>query len=233
MDYRRALLDTIAKTESPGYNVVYGGSRFSDFADHPRRAVPITSGPNRGKTSSAAGRYQFLGSTWDAYRDKLDLPDFSPGSQDEAAWSLASDVYKRKTGRELESALASGDDDAIAGVGKALSGTWTSLPGGIEQGQGGKRFVSAFKRGLGSETDDGSQAQNIAAAFPSGRAARAFSSLVDEPPHNDRSWRESLLESFGSEDKQPQKIPGSRYPEWLLIKRPAAAHPLQIHFSAR
>src|SRR5262249_9807245 len=28
----RALLDTIASTESPGYDVIYGGRRFTDFS---------------------------------------------------------------------------------------------------------------------------------------------------------------------------------------------------------
>lgn len=148
---KQALLDAIAGKESAGrYDVMYGGGRFSDFIDHPRKAMPIKSGPNAGKTSSAAGRYQFLGKTWDQYRNKLGLPDFSPASQDAAAWALASDVYKGKTGNDLQQALASGDPNTIAGVGKALAGTWTSLPGGIEQGQGANQFVSAYQKALGT-----------------------------------------------------------------------------------
>jgi hypothetical protein len=55
----RQLLDTIAGSESPGYNTMYGGGQFEGFADHPRQAIPITSGPNAGKTSSAAGDISF------------------------------------------------------------------------------------------------------------------------------------------------------------------------------
>jgi muramidase (phage lysozyme) len=144
---RRALLDTIAGPESAGrFDVMYGGGRFKDFSDHPRVPVRITSGPNAGKTSSAAGKYQFLGPTWDEYRAKLGLKDFTPRSQDAAAWALASDVYRKKTGGDLERVLSYGSPEMLANVGKVLSGTWTSLPGGIEQGTNTNKFVQEFNR---------------------------------------------------------------------------------------
>lgn len=143
--YQRQLLDAIAARESPAYNVMYGGRRFYDYSRHPGIAVPIRSGPNAGKTSSAAGRYQFLQSTWNKYQKKLHLPDFSPASQDQGAWALAKDAYYAKTGGgNLDAALLSNDPRQIAGVGRALNGTWTSLPGGIEQGQGVNEFVKRF-----------------------------------------------------------------------------------------
>jgi muramidase (phage lysozyme) len=144
----RALLDTIASTEAPGYNVIYGGRTFSSYADHPRIAVPIASGPNVGLTSSAAGRYQFLGSSWDRQAATLGLKDFSPANQDAAAWNYAKEVYKAKTGGDLEAALKSGDPNKIAQVGRALNGTWTSLPGGIEAGTNSSRFANTFNANL-------------------------------------------------------------------------------------
>lgn len=144
---QKALLDTIAGTESPGYNVMYGGKRFDSYADHPRVAVPIGSGPNTGKTSSAAGRYQFLGSTWDAQAKKLGLKDFSPENQDVAAWDLAATTYAQKTGRDLNADL--NDPNARGNIGQALSGVWTSLPGGIEAGTNQNRFASAYANNLG------------------------------------------------------------------------------------
>lgn len=152
-EYQRALLNTIAGPESAGsYNVMYSpGARryFSDYSDHPRSPAVIARGPNAGRTSDAAGKYQFLSSTWRAYKDKLGLTDFSPPSQDRAAWALAVDDYKRRSGgRDLLQDLQSGDPRVIAGIGRNLSGTWTSLPGGIEQGIGQDAFVSAFMRNL-------------------------------------------------------------------------------------
>jgi muramidase (phage lysozyme) len=119
-----ALLNTIAGTESPDYNVIHGGARFNSYADHPRVPVLITYGPHKGKTSDAAGRYQFLSRTWDEAKRALNLPDFSPASQDKAAWWLAQRDYRTNTGRDLNADLASGD---ISKVRSGLSPTWEGL----------------------------------------------------------------------------------------------------------
>lgn len=137
-----ALLDAIAGTESPGYDVLYGGGKFSGYGDHPRQLVSIQSGPNAGLKSSAAGRYQFLQDTWDEAQQALGLPDFSPESQDEAAWWLAQRDYAAQTGRNLQSDLA--DSTALGGIAQALAGTWTSLPGGIEATTTGNRFANDY-----------------------------------------------------------------------------------------
>jgi muramidase (phage lysozyme) len=137
----RALLDTIAATESPGYDVLYGGRKFTDFSQHPNIAVPKRSGPNKGKTSTAAGRYQFIFSTWTAIRRELRLADFTPQSQDKAAWHLAQTEYQRREQRGLLNDLKNRQLDR---VGPALHSQWTSLPGGVEQGVNANRFVKNY-----------------------------------------------------------------------------------------
>jgi muramidase (phage lysozyme) len=160
--YQKALLNTIAGPESGGrYNVIYGGGKFDDFSKHPGQAVRIQTGPNAGRTSSAAGKYQFLGPTWDDQAGKLGLTDFSPANQDRAAWNLAAETYKAKTGQDLDAVLQSGDPTALANVGKVLNPIWTSLPGGIEQGTNTDRFVSTYQRALNAGASP-AQAQQVA-----------------------------------------------------------------------
>lgn len=177
----RALLDVIASSESGGkdaYRKMYGGGLFSSFADHPRIRHLIRSGPNAGRTSSAAGRYQFLVGTWDKMAKKLGLTDFSPASQDKAAWQLAAEAYRRNTGGDLAAALKSGDPNVIAGVGRALRGEWTSLPGGIEQGQNSgaflKRFGAALSRQRTAMEDKGAQGQTPIARLGDDMMRRNF-----------------------------------------------------------
>ena len=92
----RALLGRIASGEATSYDMLYGGGKFQGYGDHPRVYQPITSGPDVGQKTSAAGLYQFLGSTWDQQAKKLGLKDFSPANQDTAAWDLAQTEYKAR-----------------------------------------------------------------------------------------------------------------------------------------
>lgn len=149
----RALLDRIAQTESAGrYNVRYGGRgdiTFQGYGDHPRVAEPITSGPDVGKTSTAAGRYQFIAPTWDMERQKLGLTDFSPANQDAAAWDLAQTEYRNRTGKDLLTTLKSGQTSDVL---PNLSGQWSSLPGGRQPA--GRVVASSVSGGPGFTAED-------------------------------------------------------------------------------
>ncbi len=127
--YERALLDTIAFAEgtynrpNSGYQTMFTGRQFSDLTRHPRMI-------NRGGgyASDAAGRYQFLSTTWNS----LGLGAFTPQNQDIGALMLA-----RRRGVNPATPLTR------AGIDK-LSPEWASFPtlktGTSYYGQGGKSF---------------------------------------------------------------------------------------------
>ncbi len=96
------------------YRMLFGGRLFSGYEKHPDIAVTIGD-----LTSTAAGAYQILYRTWQAVHAALQLPDFSPQSQDRAAIELI-----RRRGA-LEDVLAGRFSDAIYKCRKE----WASLPG--------------------------------------------------------------------------------------------------------
>ena len=136
----RALLDAIAGSESPGYNTVFGGQKFKDYKKHPEIDVPIPWRP--GETSNAAGRYQFLSTTYNPIAKSLKLKDFSPDSQDRAAWELARTTYgdENKLKQDLRR-------DPVS-VASRLSGKWSSLPGGSERNDATDSFEKRFRSSL-------------------------------------------------------------------------------------
>ena len=127
---RRALLNTIRFAEgtwlggSPeGYRTIYGGGKVASLERHPEITV------SRGYVSAAAGAYQFLPSTWDAAARRLDLDDFGPEAQDQAALHL---IEERGALRRFDRA------GLCAEVLARLAPEWASLPshgGGSYYGQ--------------------------------------------------------------------------------------------------
>jgi len=144
-----AVLDTIAWSEigpallaksDDGYNVLVGATAavpltFPDYSQHPKVL-------NRVFNSTAAGRYQFIFSTWYALQEELHLPDFSPMSQDYAAIQLIHEC----------DAIA----DAAAGyldrVVRKCAPIWASLPGaGYHQRENRMADLIAAYKAAGGE----------------------------------------------------------------------------------
>ena len=122
---RRAFLDAIAfcegtdngrqQTRNHGYDVVVGGSLFTDYSKHPNRLIKL----RPGLSSSAAGRYQLLSKYFDTYKKQLGLPDFGQASQDQIA------LQQINERRALEDIDAGRIREAVEKCNK----TWASLPG--------------------------------------------------------------------------------------------------------
>lgn len=130
----KAFLDALAWSEGTstcpatkcnGYDVIVTGidgipELFRDFSDHPfnngRRSKVIN---NKGLTSNASGRYQFMLKDWAHYKALLHLPDFSPESQDKWAIQL---IKERKALPDIEAGN-------IASAISKCRNIWASLPG--------------------------------------------------------------------------------------------------------
>lgn len=138
--YIRALMRTITASEahdSQPYTLLYGGDRAWDLSRHPNRCVRIVAGPNVGNCTTAAGRYQFINTTWDKMAKRYHPQPsgflfwrnygFQPEYQDAVVYRWLSD--KDAWGVDISKQLRKG---RVNDVLRRLSGTWTSLGYGIE-----------------------------------------------------------------------------------------------------
>ena len=110
-----ATAEGTAKLGDNGYNVLVGGSLFTGYADHPRKAVYL---PKYKIKSTAAGRYQILSRYYTFYKKLLKLKDFSPASQD----AIAIQMIKE------QGALQDVDEGRVDVAIKKVSNIWASLP---------------------------------------------------------------------------------------------------------
>ncbi|MDS1141707.1 glycoside hydrolase family 104 protein [Pusillimonas sp. SM2304] len=120
-----AFLDAIGFTEGTdnnrqltndeGYDVIVGGSLFTDYSHHPNKLVRV----NAKLSSTAAGRYQILHRFWVIYQKRMNLPDFGPISQDLYAIQQLKEqgAYGRIQAGEFEKAVM------------RCNNIWASLPG--------------------------------------------------------------------------------------------------------
>ncbi|MGV2827323.1 glycoside hydrolase family 24 protein [Myxosarcina sp. GI1(2024)] len=138
--YIRALMRTITASESNvarPYNVIYGGQLVEDLSEHPEICVPIVAGPNVGKCSTAAGRYQMLDFTWENQAKRYHPRpsglwwwrsfSFAAEYQDVVVHDWLSD--RRAWNADIPQLLRQGKTYRVL---RLLSGTWTSLGYGIE-----------------------------------------------------------------------------------------------------
>jgi muramidase (phage lysozyme) len=155
----RALMRTISMSESnyPNpYAIIHGGEYIQDYTQHPDHCTKITVGPNTGRCSTAAGRYQFLTTTWtEKSRIYHPLPSrfivwerfsFEPQYQDAVMYAWLNDP--EAWGTDLRVQLQQG---AIEDVLARLSGTWTSLGYGIETNSMSAKLPELYSKFLKEE----------------------------------------------------------------------------------
>jgi len=116
----RKMLDLIANGEGVkyGYNTLFGNQRFDSLQTHPNVRKEFTQTDGKKNYTTAAGRYQFLNSTWQELAKRYGLKDFSPRNQDIAALALMAQKGAIKN-------VVNGD---FKGAVSKLGSTWASLP---------------------------------------------------------------------------------------------------------
>ncbi|WP_333282569.1 MULTISPECIES: glycoside hydrolase family 24 protein [unclassified Microcoleus] len=160
--YIRALMRTISASESNvsrPYHVVYGGKYILDLSRHPDWCVRIVNGPNKGKCTTAAGRYQFLTTTWnDKAKRYHPRPgnfvwwqdySFEPEDQDAVVYAWLSDrkFWKADIPQMLR-------EERLTDVLRMLSGTWTSLGYGIENNSMSSSLPKVYREMLRQELEN-------------------------------------------------------------------------------
>lgn len=126
--------DLLAHSDN-GYNVLYGGGLFESYIDHPRKVISVN-----GITSTAAGKYQILAHIFDYYKASLQLPDFSPTSQDKIALQLI---------KEVKADILINDGQFQEAI-KRCSTRWASLPGSLyRQHTNNMTYLEAYFENMG------------------------------------------------------------------------------------
>lgn len=125
-DFEKALHDSIAYAEGTrgyskdGYNVLFSFKLFQSCAVHPNQCIKFGS-----SCSTAAGRYQFLTTTWGSVKSAQNLDSFEPENQERGAQYLITSL-RHVTVPSSRAMTASEFSNAMS----KLSYEWASLPPG-------------------------------------------------------------------------------------------------------
>ena len=124
--YQKALHDSLAWAEGTrnysqdGYNVMFSFRLMNSCRTHPNQCIAFGS-----TCSTAAGRYQFLTTTWRSVASARSLQSFEPENQERGAAYLIS-TTRRVTVPQTRAMTAAEYSNAMS----KLSYEWASLPPG-------------------------------------------------------------------------------------------------------
>lgn len=138
------MLGLLAHTEGTdrlyGYKTLVGGGKVEDLSKHPN-IVGMTTKDGK---STAFGRYQITGTTWQGLQKKYGFSDFTPRTQDLAAVALMKDAGALN-------AVLSGD---FAKAIDKVKDVWVSLPGSKTKNQREESWTQVNKYLNGSAPTD-------------------------------------------------------------------------------
>lgn len=178
----RKMLDLIAASEGSkyGYNTLFGNQQFSNLSAHPnvRKAFKQTDGTTNYTT--AAGRYQFLNSTWNNLAKQYGFRDFSPKAQDLGAIALIA-------GRGALNDVMSGNYKAAI---QKLGKEWASLPS--SQYAQGKRSWDFVNKQLG---------KNVGSDYMPEEVPKNMMANVQQ------AWQPEEVPSAAMQSYQPEFVP--------------------------
>lgn len=112
------LISYTEGTQKYGAATAFGGGQLGSLKDHPRYRKEFKQTDGTVNKTSAAGKYQFLESTWDGVAKQYGLNDFGPRNQDLAAVALL-------VQRDAMPALLKGDFSTAV---QKTGAEWASLP---------------------------------------------------------------------------------------------------------
>lgn len=148
----RRFLDYIAQSEGTsknGYQTAFGGGVIGDLSRHPNKRHTFRQTDGKTNVTTAAGRYQFLSSTWNNLANRYGFEDFGGRNQDLGAIALLADAGALN-------AVVNGDwSTAIKRSGK----TWASLPSSTYAQP--KRSMAEAERFFGSKIQPSSVPRDV------------------------------------------------------------------------
>jgi muramidase (phage lysozyme) len=186
---RKYLSYLNANEGSPKANQTVGYKEFNDLSKHPNIAVPFN---KKGDVSTAAGKYQFLNTTWNDVSKKHNLKDFSEENQDKGAVALLQDI----------NALEDVKKGNFSKANEKAKNIWASLPG------------STIGAATGQKTNKADQYSHILKGYESDPDVMAFSTKPTETKstttkEKPKSFVEEVkkpFETFGLEEFQKESI---------------------------
>jgi muramidase (phage lysozyme) len=132
--YEKALLDLIAYTEGTlgisqnGYDVTVNFRRIIGWTPDTDIIHGLNNWYDSATNSTAAGRYQFLGSTWKSRNGGKNLP-LTKENQDKTALDLAKEILKSNVIDNRDVKINELDNKTKFDIMlNKLSSTWASLP---------------------------------------------------------------------------------------------------------